>query len=125
MDGVHEIEKNLLGSIFLDNKHFDEAAQFLKAEDFGLDSHRLIYRAMLAMRTEGREIDRYMLGLDLEKRGELGTIRGMTYLAALDEGLPRMPAITGYVLTIAEASRGRNIRRLIERAGEEIDTGTS
>ncbi len=124
-DSVHEIEKNLLGSIFLDNKHFDEAAQFLTADDFGLDSHRLIYRAMLAMRTEGREIDRYLLGLDLEKRGELGTIRGMTYLAALDEGLPRRPAITGYIQTIAEASRARNIRRLIERAGGEIDAGTS
>ena len=80
---------------------------------------------MLAMRAEGREIDRYLLGLDLEKRGELSTIRGMTYLAALDEGLPRRPAITGYVRTIAEASRARNIRRLIERAGEEIDTGTN
>jgi replicative DNA helicase len=124
-DRVHEIEKNLLGAIFLNNKHFDEAAQFLKPQDFCLDSHRIIFRAMMAMRAEGREIDRYTLGLDLEKRGELSGVRGMAYLAALDEGLPRSPAITGYVQVLAEASQARSVRTLIEKAVSEIDTGTN
>src|SRR5690242_21253718 len=47
-DAVHQIERALLGSILLDNSVWPQT-ETLTVDDFSLDSHRRIYRQMLAI----------------------------------------------------------------------------
>jgi replicative DNA helicase len=125
MNAIDDIERNLLGAISRDDRlHYDEAAQWVKSEDFGRESYGRIFRHMGALRASGREINIRLLQLELEKTGELEAVGGYPCLANLDEGLPQTRSVRGWARAIAEASRARRIRKMVERAGAEIDTGS-
>jgi replicative DNA helicase len=123
MDAIQNMERNLLGSILLDNRHFDETAQHLSAKDYSLDSHRMIWRRLADLRTQGRQVDPWILGQELDKHGELTSVGGFTFLSSLPDGMPRRAAVTEWVVEIAKASRWRSIRAALGNACQEIDTG--
>jgi replicative DNA helicase len=49
-----DAERAVLGAILLDNDAYPQAAEFLRAEDFSLDSHRRIYLRMMELAESGR-----------------------------------------------------------------------
>lgn len=55
---MSEAEKSILGAILLDSKAYDEAASTgLVSDDFSLDSHQVIYRAMCVLAESSSAID--------------------------------------------------------------------
>ena len=52
-----DAEKTILGAILLENAAHAEAAEFLKPEDFSLDSHRRIFLRMSELMDSGRTVD--------------------------------------------------------------------
>lgn len=77
-----EAEQSLLASLIIKNKFFEDC-EFLDPEAFYKSAHQNIYRAMLEMRKENREIDLVSLASNLQKSGQLGNIGGAAYLSKL------------------------------------------
>ena len=85
-----ESERAVLGAILLDNSAYDQAAQLLKPEDFYLDSHRILFRRMLALSERSQPIDLVTLSEELMRNSDLETVGGATYVSSLTDGLPRL-----------------------------------
>ncbi len=108
-----DAERLVLGSILLDDAFFIDVAGQLKAEDFCLEKHRRIYRRMNDLHERGERIDRITLANELMKFNELDAVDGLGYLVSLDDGLPRLPNISGYLKIIRDKS---TLRRIVEAA---------
>jgi replicative DNA helicase len=108
-----DAERLVLGSILLDDSSFIDVAGQLKVEDFCLEKHRRIYRRMNELHERGERIDRIMLANELMRYNELESVDGLSYLVSLDDGLPRLPNLTGYIKTIRDKS---TLRRIVATA---------
>jgi replicative DNA helicase len=104
-----QTEVTVLGAMLLDGMAVTDATAKLQAEDFSLDSHQRIYRAMLELLAVGHAID-YITVMDaLAKKRELDAIGGPAYLAFLSEGIPRHPKVEDYVRIIKDKSLLRQL----------------
>jgi replicative DNA helicase len=108
-----DAERLVLGSILLDDSSFIEVAGQMKLEDFCLEKHRRIFRRMLDLNERGERIDRITIANELLRYNELESVDGLSYLVSLDDGLPRLPNLTGYVKIIRDKAI---LRRIVETA---------
>jgi replicative DNA helicase len=108
-----DAERLVLGSILLDDSAFIDVAGLLKLEDFCLEKHRRIYRRMLELHERGERIDRITIANELLRFNELEAVDGLSYLVSLDDGLPRLPNLAGYVKIIRDKAI---LRRIVETA---------
>jgi replicative DNA helicase len=108
-----DAERLVLGSILLDDSSFIDVAGLLKLEDFCLEKHRRIYRRMLELHERGERIDRITIANELMRFNELEAVDGLSYLVSLDDGLPRLPNLAGYVKIIRDKAI---LRRIVETA---------
>lgn len=107
-------EITILGGMLLDEIHIEDATELLEAEDFALDSHRRIFRAILAVREGGMAVDTTTVLNELQRRKEFDTIGGSGYFFSLTEGLPRRLSIESYVRIVKDKSRMRKLLRISE-----------
>jgi replicative DNA helicase len=91
-----QAETAILGAILNDNNTMIEVAATLKEQDFSLDSHQRIYRAIADMVEAGQSADLVTVMDEMTKRRQLDTIGGASYLAFLTEGIPHNLNVTGY-----------------------------
>jgi replicative DNA helicase len=105
-----EAERLVLGSILLDDSAFLEVAAILKAEDFSLEKHRRIFSRMGDLYQRGERIDRVSLANELMRQNQLESVDGLGYIVSLDDGLPKIVNLEGYVRIVHEKSQ---LRRLI------------
>lgn len=108
-----DAERLLLGSALLDETAMVTLRAVVEPADWSLESHRRIWSAMAAMFDEARAINRVTLYEELRRCGHAESVGGLTYLAELDEGLPRLSSIEGYLITVKEKAL---LRKMIERA---------
>src|SRR5208283_2068024 len=92
----------ILGAMLLDGLAISDATAKLRAEDFSLDSHQRVYRAILHLMDRGQGIDTTTVRAELERRREIDSIGGPAYLAFLSEGIPRNFNIEGYVQIVKD-----------------------
>lgn len=84
-----EAERGLLGSILLENHFVDEVADILSADQFYLDSHQRIYKAIMRLHESGvHGFDAVTVGDALKQQNELQDIGGYDYLTELLESVP-------------------------------------
>src|SRR5262245_34553594 len=83
-----DAEESVLGGILLDTTALDRVVEMMGTDDFYRESHRKIFRAMLALNDRGEPIDLITLTDTLKARGELQEIGGATYVAELVEKIP-------------------------------------
>jgi len=105
-----DAERFILGSILLDGQQYELMAGAVEADDFSLEKHRRIYRAMADLHGRGEAIDRVTVASELRDRGELEACDGLSYIISLDDGLPRIPNLDSYIRIIREKS---TLRRTI------------
>jgi len=99
----------ILGAMLLDGLAISDATAKLKAEDFSLDSHQRVYRAVMHLMDRGQGIDYTTVRAELERRREIDSIGGPAYLAFLSEGIPRNFNIEGYVQIVKDKSLLRQL----------------
>jgi replicative DNA helicase len=99
----------ILGAMLLDGLAISDATAKLRAEDFSLDSHQRVYRAILHLMDRGQGIDYTTVRAELERRREIDSIGGPAYLAFLSEGIPRNFNIEGYVQIVKDKSLLRQL----------------
>src|ERR1700674_5718567 len=97
-----DAERFVLGSILLDDSFYVQAAGTLEVGDFSLQKHRLIFKRMADLYGRGERVDRVMVANELMKFNELEACDGLSYLISLDEGLPHIPNIDGYVRVVKD-----------------------
>ncbi|GAB4366541.1 MAG: replicative DNA helicase [Bryobacter sp.] len=113
-----EAERLVLGAILLDPDSFVLVGGDLKSEDFTLEAHRRIFERMGAIHARGEKIDRVGLADELMRHSELESVGGLSYLMSLDEGIPQIVNVHGYVRIIREKS---TLRRIIFTAQSIMD----
>jgi replicative DNA helicase len=112
-----EAERAILGAILLDNSSYPQASEFLRAEDFSLDSHRRIYLRMMELAETGRAIDFVTLTEQLGQHKEIESVGGVAYVTSLTDGLPRVKNIEQYVKIVKDKAL---LRGLIHAATSAI-----
>ncbi len=114
-----ESERAVLAAALLAPPVLPQISGRLVVEDFYLERHQLIYKAMLDLQDDGSEIDLRTLQARLELKGSFGTVGGVAYLAGLDLDLPDL----GRVVTYVEIVKERSVRRRLVLACSEISAG--
>lgn len=104
-----QTEITVLGAMLLDAVAITDATARLRPEDFALDSHQRIYRAIGDLLTHGTAVDLITVSDALTRRKELDAIGGVAYLAYLTEGIPRNPNIDSYVRIVKDKSLLRQL----------------
>lgn len=97
-----DAERVLLGSILLDDSAFVEVADALRVGDFSLEKHQRIFRRMMDLYERGEKVDRITLANELNDQRELESVDGLSYLVSLDDGLPKLSNIEGYVKIVKD-----------------------
>lgn len=109
-------ERSVLGAILLDGFNYHQAAEILRPDDFHLDRHRRIFRAVQELAQTNTAIDFITLGDALERTHDLEAVGGHAYLTTLTDGLPRTINIEHY----ARIVKDRAILRQCLSATNEI-----
>ena len=104
-----DAERFVLGSILLDDAVFIEIAGVLQTGDFCLDKHQRIFRRMTEIHERGDKVDRITLANELLRFNELESVDGISYLVSLDDGLPKIPNLDGYVKIIRDKAALRQM----------------
>jgi replicative DNA helicase len=113
-----DAERFVLGSILLNDDVYLQVAGAIDADDFSLEKHRRIFNRMKDLYGRGQHIDRVTLADELMKQGQLESVDGLSYLITLDEGLPELSNLDGYLRIVKDKSI---LRRLIFAAQRVID----
>jgi replicative DNA helicase len=107
-----ESERAVLGAILLDEKAIFAAAEILTSDDFYLEAHREIFRAMLALAEEEISIDYFTLREELRRHDKEELTGGTAYIAGLTDGLPRCTNTAHYARTVREKATSRQLIQL-------------
>ena len=83
MPQARHLEEAVLGAIMLEKESFDVVSGFLKEESFYIDAHQRIYKAMRQCYEDNQPIDILTVVERIKLNGELETIGGAYYVAAL------------------------------------------
>jgi replicative DNA helicase len=110
-------EVAILGAMLLDSVAISDATEKLKAEDFSLDSHQRVFRAVVDLMAKGHGIDYLTVQEELTRRHELDSIGGPAYLAFLTEGIPRNFNIESYVQIVRDKSLLRQLMGIFHDGG--------
>lgn len=104
-----EAERSILGAVILDNHALNAAVEKLRAEDFFLSQHRLIFSQMVQLAEKQEAIDTITLMEDLTRRNELEAAGGIAYLSQLTDGLPRLTNVEHYARIVKEKAVLRSL----------------
>lgn len=122
-----DCERVVLGAVLLDNDAWQQVEERLHPDDFSVDSHQRIGRAMKRLREAGSAIDIITLSNYFIAQKELEAVGGISYLASLTEGLPLRPVIDDYIRILKDKSVLRRMMlvcsNVIQRASDQSETG--
>jgi replicative DNA helicase len=104
-----DAERFVLGAIMSNESAFVQAGGTLTADDFSIEKHKRIFLRMAEINERGEKIDRITLANELMKHGQLQSVDGLSYLVSLDDGLPAIHNLDGYVSIVKEKALLRSI----------------
>jgi replicative DNA helicase len=104
-----EAEQSVLGAILLDNDAINQAIEILTAEDFYRESHREIFRAMVALSERNQPVDAITLTDALRTGGVLEAVGGAGYIAELAACVPTAANTGPYARIVREKALLRSL----------------
>ena len=113
-----DAERFVLGAVMSEDSSFLQVAGTITADDFSLEKHKRIFLRMSDLHERGDKIDRVTLANELMKHGQLQSVDGLSYLVSLDDGLPQIQNLEGYVNIVKEKSL---LRRIINVSQDTIN----
>ena len=111
-----EAEQAVLGGLLLDNSAWEKIGDQLRDADFYREDHRKIFRAVLFLLDRNRPTDILTVTEELNTRGEIASVGGVSYVGALAQNTPSAANIRRY----AEIVREKSIMRGLVAAGTGI-----
>jgi replicative DNA helicase len=104
-----EAEQSVLGAILLDNEAINQAIEVLTAEDFYRESHREIFRAMVALSERNQPVDAITLTDALRTGAVLEAVGGAGYIAELAACVPTAANAGHYARIVREKALLRSL----------------
>ncbi len=101
-----DAEKALLGAILLGQS---SGTFQIRADDFFLPEHRVIFSRATVMAAEGTPVDLVTLSDALQTHGQVEAAGGVAYLSALLDGVPRVSNGEHYARIVKEKAVLRNL----------------
>jgi len=125
-----EAERAVLGALLLNDENVHQVVDVLSPSDFYHNAHAQIYQAVVELAQAHKRVDLVTLQNDLDKRGVLQDVGGLTYLIGLQEDIPAIGLVTQHAQIVKEKSVLRQlinsateiISNCYEQKDEEIDT---
>jgi replicative DNA helicase len=112
-----DAERSLLGAVLVNNENYYRVVEFLRPEDFYLDSHRVIFRNMTGLMENSRAIDLITLQDELLRNSSLESSGGIGYLSGLLDGIPHLVNIDHYIEIVRDKAL---LRQMINSASKMI-----
>jgi replicative DNA helicase len=112
-----EAEMSVLGGVLLDNEALNRVIDILQVEDFYLEAHRKIIKAMIELDEKQQPCDLITLSSQLKRNRHLEEVGGGAYLAKLVDYVPTAANIAYYCRLVKEKAIGR---RLVQSATEIV-----
>ena len=121
-----DAERFVLGSVLMDDSVFLQVAAAITSDDFSLEKHRRIFARMQDLYERGERIDRVSLAEELMRQNQLESCDGLSYLVSLDDGLPKISNLDGYIKIVKDKAMLRKImfvgQKLIDRCALQEET---
>lgn len=115
-----DAESALLGCIIIDNELQTGVIETLDEEDFYLEAHKYVIRAMRRVFEGKKPVDIVTLSDELEKSGELERAGGIAYLTEMAQSVPSAANYKSYLDIVRRDSTNRKLirasRRIIENS---------
>lgn len=110
-------EQYVLVACWKDADALDDAARVLRPDDFAVESHRLIFGAMLALADRGQRPELPALAMELQARGELERAGGPAEVGKLVTHWHGLPAGAAYHAGLV---KNASILRRLEEVGGQL-----
>ncbi len=114
-----DAEQAVLGAMMLDADAALRAAETLVDDAFYKESHRRLFRAMVALTEKGDPLDPVVLRDELVRRGDLDAVGGMDYVAYLLDVVPTSANVDFHCRIVKEKAL---LRRLIQTSTEILQS---
>jgi replicative DNA helicase len=108
--GVDE-EEAVLGAILTKGEAYQEAASYLRENDFYKEEHRLVWRAMTSLNNQGKKIDAVSVCTVLKEKRCLTKAGGTSSITSLMDILFDVGNVKLYAEGVNSAARGRELKR--------------
>ncbi len=83
-----EAEQAVIGGMLIEKEAISKVAEFLKADDFYREAHRLIFEAMLELFNKNEAVDLVTVTEVLRKTDKLEAVGGIAYITSLANSVP-------------------------------------
>ena len=124
-----DAEMALLGCILMDSEIAADVVEKLSAQDFYIEAHQIIIRAMNEVFTQRKPVDLVTVADQLDSKGELTKAGGIAYLTELAQITPSAANYKSYHEIIARDSTNRKLiraaRKIIENSLKSVDGNES
>ena len=118
-----EAEAAVLGGMLLDRRGCEDACTILSAADFYRNGHRKIFEAAAELSRRSEPVDLLAIQEAVRCRGDLETVGGASYLAALvDQGVTSVNTAY-YARVVRESSLRRALISVCREIATEADEG--
>ncbi len=111
-----ELEETVLGALMLEKDSIIAVQEYITADAFYTEEHRLIYKAIESLSAELKPIDLYTVTERLKSRKELKKVGGAAYLAQLTQKVGSAANIEFHAKIIAQ----KYVQRELIRSATEI-----
>ena len=111
-----ELEEAVLGALMLEHDSIIAVQEYVTADAFYTEEHRLIYKAIESLSAELKPIDLYTVTECLKVRGELKKVGGAAYLAQLTQKVGSAANVEFHAKIIAQ----KYVQRELIRSATEI-----
>jgi replicative DNA helicase len=104
-----EAEMGVIGSILRDNFVMSDVANIVRDENFYLDAHQKVFKAIADLYSEGKPVDAVLLAETMKARQQLEDIGGAAYIAELWDAAPTAANAVHYARIVREKAIVRNL----------------
>lgn len=99
-----EGERAILGGVLLDNSQFSRVRSIITADDFYLEAHRDMWRAITRLAERNIEVDYVTITSELKRMGKLEAVGGVNALTEIFDAVPSAANVMHYVTVVKEKS---------------------
>jgi replicative DNA helicase len=116
-----EAEREILGQILLAPAGLNAVAEQLQIDDFFNGAHQKIFRAMLTLQAEGREVEVWSLVEALSGDSEIEGLGGKDFLSSLTRDLVRTGSSKAACRLVKEHANRRRLQKVLNSATEGVE----
>ncbi|MCF7940153.1 MAG: replicative DNA helicase [Spirochaetia bacterium] len=111
-----DAERAVIGATLIDQEAAPTALEFLRAKDFYVKAHSIIFTAVEYLSNSGEVIDLITMTEELKRTGMLESCGGVSYIASLTSDVPTTANIAFYAKIVS----GLSIRRQLLKISNEL-----